>query len=269
MSDSIDQNARLLMSKVADRFQKVEQRATTIVSQLERQKSVQDSLDVTGEELQKAGSAIAELAQEANRATDEFKRVIRVLRTAVDVLDPSALKSRLDSISQNTDRVEVEVSILREQIDAEVKQNRVVINENKARVEADIKSLRELFDSEVRQNRVAINENTVRIEEEVKILREQLEAEVKHISVTIAQSAGLIDTSITSMRKHIDAEVKGNRVAINQNTGRIETEIKNLHNHINAELADTRAAINGSVDSMVERLRPRSIWEGMFGRRKE
>jgi len=55
---------------------------------------------------------------------------------------------------------------------------------------------------------------------------------------------------------------------INQSTIRIAGEITNLRDHVDAELKDIRGAVKDAERRTVERLRPRSLWEGLFGRRK-
>ncbi|MDE2957168.1 MAG: hypothetical protein OXU68_09210 [Bacteroidota bacterium] len=56
--------------------------------------------------------------------------------------------------------------------------------------------------------------------------------------------------------------------SINRSTIRIAGEITNLRDHVDAELKDIRGAVKDTERRTVERLRPRSLWKGLFGRRK-
>lgn len=127
MSDSNDQGTQSLMTEVASRLRQTEQRAATIISALERQKSIQDSLDVAGNGLHEANSAIAEFAREAKRATEEFVDTVSALRGAIDMLqqlNPAVLTARLDEMDQRARVIETEFKNLRDHIDAGQMQQR-------------------------------------------------------------------------------------------------------------------------------------------------
>lgn len=131
MSDSNVQRTQTVMTEVASRLRQTEQRAATVISALERQKSIQDSLNVASKGLHEANSAIAKFARETKRATEEFVETVSALRGAIDVLqqaNPDALKSRLDSMDQRVRQIEREFKNLRNHIEAELTQLRGEMN---------------------------------------------------------------------------------------------------------------------------------------------
>ena len=131
MTDSDVQDPQSVMTEVANRLRETERRAATVISALEQQKSIQDSLDAAGKGLYEANSLIAEFARETKRATEEFVDTVAALRGAIDVLqqmNPAALKSRLDEIDQRTRGIEREFKRLRDHIDAELVQLRDAVD---------------------------------------------------------------------------------------------------------------------------------------------
>ena len=131
MSDSDVQNPQSVMTEVASRLRETERRAHAVISALEQQKSIQDSLDAAGKGLYEANSLIAEFARETKRATEEFVDTVSALRAAIDVLqqlDPAALKSRLDEIDERACGIERQFKNLREHIDVELIQLRDAVD---------------------------------------------------------------------------------------------------------------------------------------------
>ena len=131
MSDSNVNNPQSVMTEVASRLRETERRAATVISTLEQQKSIQDSLDAAGKGLYEANTLIAEFARETKRATEEFVDTVSALRRAIHVLqqaNPAALRSRLDEIDQRARGIERELTNLRDHIDAELSQLRDAVN---------------------------------------------------------------------------------------------------------------------------------------------
>ena len=186
MSDSGVQNPQSMMTEVASRLRETERRAATVISALEQQKSIQDSLEAAGNGLYEANSVIARFAQETKRATEKLVDTVSALRGVIDVLqqlNTAALKSRLDEIDQRARGIESEFKNLRDHIGAELSQ---------------------LHD--------AVNATADKIVE--------------------------------------------------------RSELKNLRDHVDTELSQLHDAVNATADEIVGRLTPRSVVEGVFGRRK-
>lgn len=133
-----------------------------MISALEQQKSIQDSLEAAGNGLYEANSVIARFAQETKRATEKLVDTVSALRGVIDVLqqvNTAALKSRLDEIDQRARGIESEFKNLRDHIGAELSQLHDAVNAtaDKIVVRSEFKNLRDHIDTELSQLHDAVN----------------------------------------------------------------------------------------------------------------
>ena len=156
MSDTTVQSTQSVMTEVASRLLQTEQHAATILSDLERQKSVRDSLEVAGKGIQEANTAITELARETKHATEAFLDAVSALREAVGILDPAALKSSIDAIDQRTDRMEIESRARSDQVDAELKQLHEAVQAGMDRMKIESRARSDQIDADFKQVREAM-----------------------------------------------------------------------------------------------------------------
>ncbi|MDE0101164.1 MAG: hypothetical protein OXN89_02185 [Bryobacterales bacterium] len=239
MGEASIQSDQTLMAEVASRLRKTEQRAAAVVRALERQRSIQDSLKSADGGLHKAVAEIAELAKETKRATTAFDEAVSALRKTIKVLDDAALSSSFATLDQRTARIEAkqlahmaEVSVFE------------TLDQRTARIESNLKNLAERVNSgliEVSRAVAAADQRTASMEKMVNKLSER------------------VDTGLRQLR---------NAVAVtDQRTAGLETKVKELRKTVFNFVKQLGKVHSDIADTVVDRLRPRSVSEGLFGRR--
>lgn len=92
--------------------------------------------------------------------------------------------------------------------------------------------------------------------------------ETKRATEEFVDTVSALRGAIDVLQQVNPAALKSRLDEIDQRARGIEREFKSLRDHIDAELIQLRDAMNATADTIVERLTPRSVLEGMFGRRK-
>ncbi len=103
MSEPNPQGNLTLMKEIQNRLRKTEDRAATVIRTLEKDQSMQDSIDAASKGLRETSAAVAGFADRTKKATEVFLDSVSALREVTNVvhqMNPSDLQLKLDQITQ-------------------------------------------------------------------------------------------------------------------------------------------------------------------------
>ena len=129
MSESKNQENLTLMTEIQNRLRKTEEHAATVIRTLEKDQSMQDSIDAASKGLHETNSAVAEFADKIKQATEVFLESVSALREVTSVLqkiNPSDLQLKLDQITQQiaegSEKLHANMEAMNQRVDQQNKQ---------------------------------------------------------------------------------------------------------------------------------------------------
>ena len=126
--------------------------------------------------------------------------------------------------------------------------------------------LQQVDPGEIKSRLDEIDQRVRGVEGENKNLRGHIDTELVRLRDSVKSTA---DAIVDRLLQQVDpGEIKSRLDEIDQRIRGVEGENKNLRGHIDTELVRLRDSVKSTADAIIDRLTPRSIWEGMFGRRK-
>lgn len=171
MSEPNPQGNLTLMTEIQNRLRITEERAATVIRTLEKDQSMQDSINAASKGLHETSAAVAEFADKTKKATEVFLDSVSALKEVTNVLQqmsPSDLQQKLDQI---TPQIAKGSEQLQQNIDAVNKR----VDQKCGRLQESVEAVNKRVDQNGKQLREGVEAVNKRIDQKGKQLQEGME----------------------------------------------------------------------------------------------
>ncbi len=224
-------NNQALLKKIAQRLQQTEDRAASLVNRLESHQKIQDSIDNANKELHETCSAVTNLSLDVKSAVEEFVDAVFALKEITAML-------------QETDS-----AAIHEKLDL-IRQENKSIGDVQELIRKNIDAATNRIIEQQKIDAATHNERLDMIPQSIKRIGDG--QELIHKNIDAATDRAIEQQKIDSAVRNEKLELMG------QNIKRVGNGQELIHKNIET-----------ATEKVVASLKPRTLWEGVFGRRKD
>ncbi|MCY4000350.1 MAG: hypothetical protein OXF84_06030 [Bacteroidetes bacterium] len=251
-----------LMKEIRERLAKTEQRATDVISSLEKHQKIQESIDSASISLTDSSTSVFDLSEKAKQAIEVLFEALTTFQKATDMLsetNSAELLNKLDSIIQSTETINSTI----DQVLKQLEKDSIDLKEKFDSIHSDVlkyitdgqDALKEFIQSEIAQ---VVKQQ----QKDTSTLTKKLDSIHNDVIRYISEGQDTLKNTILSEISQVSKEQKDNTTTVGK---KLLTQ-SNILKKLSQGQSDINETIDSNSEKIVKRLRPRNRFEGTFGK---